>query len=177
MPIHYYTWTTLLAGKSFSFRVLESSEEDARQQLIQSIEKFHESREKYEHFERQLEVNKQNQNFIEKKALDAYAVDDECQVESLERALQTIHNSRHRVQNEMQWFLGSLDIDTLGIGENVSPFSVHLDAVVRVETGEDQGNVYDPETEEITLRQFLLTAPKVTPFKRIEMYNNLWVSE
>ena len=33
--------------------------------------------------------------------------------------------------------------------------------------------VYDPETEEITLRQFLLTAPKVTPFKKVEMYHTL----
>jgi len=162
MPIHYYTWTALLAGKSFSFRVVESNEEDARQQLIQNIEKFHESREKYEHFERQLCVNKQNQKFIEKKTLDAYGKGDEAQVESLERALQMVHASRRRVQNEMQWFLGGLEIDTTGMIENVSPFSVHLDAVVRGETG-----------EEMTLREFLLTAPTVTPFKKVEMFHTL----
>ena len=172
MPIHYYTWTTSLGGENISFKVLESSEEYARQQLIQSIEKFHESCEKYEHFERQLYVNKQNQKFIEKKALDAFAVDDQSGVESLERALQTIHDSSRRLRNEMQWFLGGLEIDTLGMKENISPFSVHLDAIVRVETGEEQGNVYDSEREKITLRQFLESAPTVTAVNKIEFFHN-----
>ena len=166
MPIHYYTWTASLKGESISFRILESSEDDARQQLLQKIQDFQAFRETYEKFQRQIQVNHQNLGLVEKKTLDAYGVGDETQVECLERALQTIHNSRYLVQNEMQRFLGSLDIDTLGISENVSPFSAHLDAVVKTTSG-----------QEMTLRQFLLTAPKVTPFKKVEMYNNLWVAE
>jgi len=166
MPIYHYTWTASLNEESISFQILESSEDDARQQLLQKIEGMEAFREKYDSFQRQIQVNKQNLAFVEKKTLDAYGANDDTQVESLERALQTIHSSRHRVQNEMQRFLGSLDIDTLGISENVSPFSAHLDAVVKTISG-----------EEMTLRQFLLTAPKVTPFKRVEMYNNLWIAE
>ena len=172
MPIHYYTWTTSLGGENISFRILESSEDDARQQLLQKIQDFQTFRERYENFERQLHVNRQNKVFIEKKALDAYAADDQSGVESLERALQMIHESSRRLRNEMQWFLGGLEIDTLGMKENISPFSVHLDAIVRVETGEEQGNVYDSEREKITLRQFLESAPTVTAVNKIEFFHN-----
>ena len=162
MPIYYYTWTTLLAGDSFSFRILERSEEDARKLLIRNIEEYQPFREKYEHFERQLEVNRQNQVFVEKKTLDAYAKGDEAQVKSLEHALQMIHSSKRRLQYEKLYFLEGLKIDTSRMKEDVSPFSVHLDAVVR-----------DKNHKEMTLREFLLTAPTVIPVQKVEMYHNL----
>ena len=161
MPIHYYTWTTSLSGENISFRILESSEDDARQQLLQKIQDFQTFRERYENFERQLYINKQNKVFVEKKTLDAYAVDDECKVQSLERALQMIHESSRRLRNEMRWFLDSLEIDTCGMIEEVSPFSFHLDAVVQTQSG-----------QEMTLRQFLGTAPTVTPIQKVEMFHN-----
>jgi hypothetical protein len=161
MPIYHYTWTALLAGESFSFRILESSEEDARQLLIQNIEEFQEFREKYEHFERQMSVNEQNQIFIEKKTLAAYGKDEEAQVQSLERALQMVHDSKRRLRYEMRWFLESLAIDTRGMFENVSPFSVHLDALV-----------CDKNGKEITVREFILTVPTVTPVQKVEMFHN-----
>jgi hypothetical protein len=162
MPIYYYTWTTLLAGESFSFRILERSEDTARQLLIRNIEEYQDFREEYEHFERQLCVNAQNQVFIEKKTLDAYGKGDEAQVKSLERALQMIHGSKRRLQYEKQYFLEGLKIDTSRMKEDVSPFSVHLDAVVCDENG-----------KEMTLREFLLTAPTVIPVQKVEMYHNL----
>ena len=161
MPIHYYTWTTNLDGESISFRILESSDDDARQQIIQNIEKFQEFREKYEHYNRQLCINKQNRVFIEKKALDAYAADDQSGVESLERALQMVHDFSRRLRQEKHSFLDNLPIDTRGMIEEVSPFSVHLDAIVRGETG-----------EEMTLRQFLGSAPTVTAVNKIEFFHN-----
>jgi hypothetical protein len=161
MPIHYYTWTTSLGGENISFRILESSEDDARQQLLQKIQDFQTFRERYENFERQLHVNRQNKVFIEKKAIDAYAADDQSGVESLERALQMIHESSRRLRNEMRWFLDSLDIDTCGMIEEVSPFSFHLDAVVQTQSGQD-----------MTLRQFLITTPTVTPIQKVEMFHN-----
>jgi hypothetical protein len=161
MPIYYYTWTTLHAGESFSFRILESSEDDARKLLIRNIEEFQDFREKYEHFERQLCVNEQNQKFIEKKTLDAYGKGDEAQVQSLQRALQMIYDSKRRVQYEKLYFLEGMKIDTSRMKDNVSPFSVHLDSVVRDKNG-----------KEMTLREFLLTAPTVTPVQKVEMYHN-----
>jgi hypothetical protein len=161
MPTYYYTWTTLLAGESFSFRILESNEDDARKLLIRNIEEFQDFREKYEHFERQLCVNEQNQVFIEKKTLAAYEKDDKAQVQSLERALQMIHDSKRRVQYEKLYFLEGMKIDTSRMKDAVSPFSVHLDAVVRDKNG-----------KEMTLREFLFTSPTVIPVQKVEMYHN-----
>lgn len=161
MPIHYYTWTALLKGESISFRILESSEEDAREQLIDKIEKFQAFRETYEKFQREILVNNQNKALMEKKALDAYAINDESGIESFERVLQTIHNSNRRLRYDIQWFLGTTEIDTLGMIEDVSPFSAHLDAVVQTSSG-----------EEMRLREFILTKPTITPTHKIEIFHN-----
>jgi hypothetical protein len=161
MPIHYYTWTASLEGESISFRILESSEDDARQQLLQKIQDFQAFRKTYEKFERQIHVNNQNKAFMEKKTLDAYAKGDESQAESLECALQTIHNSNRRLRYDIQWFLGTTEIDTLGMIEDVSPFSAHLDAVVQTSSGEN-----------MPLRQFILTNPTITPAHKIEIFHN-----
>jgi hypothetical protein len=160
MPIHYYTWTALLDGESISFRILESSEKDARKQLIDNLEKMESFREKYDKFERRIDVNKQNKLLIEKKTMEAYAIGDELAVETLERVLQTIHGSFRRVQYDKKCFLESMEIDTSGMIEEVSPFSVYLDAVVRTYSG-----------EEMFLREFILTPPSVTPFHHIEIFH------
>ena len=161
MPIYYYTWTASLEEETISFRILESSEEDARRELIQNIEKFQTFHKSYNKFERQLQVNKDNKKFVEKKALAAYAKGDVPLAESLEAAIQTIHNSNRRLRQEMEQFLDNLDIDTRGMISEQSPFSVHLEAIVRTATG-----------EEIPLQHFLMTSPTVTPAIKIEIFHN-----
>lgn len=160
MPIYYYTWTASLNEESISFRILESNEDDARQQLLQKIQDTQAFRESYEKFERQIQVNHQNKALVEKKTLDAYALGDETKVESLERALQTIHDSNRMLQYEKRSFLRNLDIDTRGMMEEHSPFSVHLDAIVR-----------DENNREMKLRKFLGTTPTVTPAHKIEIFH------
>jgi len=161
MPIHYYTWTASLKGESISFRILESNEEDAREQLIEKIEKFHTFRETYNNFERQIQVNNEKKKLLENKALDAYGRGDESQAESIEGDIQTIHNANRRLRYDIQWFLGTMEIDTLGMIEEHSPFSAHLDAVVHTSSG-----------EEMPLCQFLLTKPTITPAQKIEIFHN-----
>jgi hypothetical protein len=72
-----------------------------------------------------------------------------------------IYDSKRRVQYEKLYFLEDMKIDTSRMKEDVSPFSVHLDSVVREKNG-----------KEMTLREFLLTAPTVTPVQKVEMYHN-----
>ena len=161
MPIQYYTWTASLKGESISFRILESSEDDARHQLLQKIQGMQAFREKYDSFQRQIQVNHHNQKLVEKKTLDAYGKGDEAQVESLENSLQMIHNSKRRLRQDMQYFLEGMEIDTLGLIEEHSPFSAHLDALVHTSSG-----------EEMFLREFLLTKPTITPAQKIEIFHN-----